>query len=120
MNAYKVIKGDLDEYKAPAGEAKFISFASGLINSGKLKDYEYMQEFRNRDSRLYASILFPFKGWYETNYGTNFIYEWIKNGNNESKDWFQLPQNVNRWKMMRIMTDKQPAIIPVSVMPKYC
>ena len=56
MNAYKVIKGDLDEYKAPAGEAKFISFASGLINSGKLKDYEYMQEFRNRDSRLYASI----------------------------------------------------------------
>ena len=53
-----------------------------------------MQEFRNRDSRLYASILFPFKGWYETNYGTNFIYEWIKNGNNESKDWFQLPQNV--------------------------
>ena len=88
MNAYKVIKGDLDEYKAPAGEAKFISFASGLINSGKLKDYEYMQEFRNRDSRLYASILFPFKGWYETNYGTNFIYEWIKNGNNESKTGF--------------------------------
>ena len=85
---YKVIKGDLDEYKAPAGEAKFISFASGLINSGKLKDYEYMQEFRNRDSRLYASILFPFKGWYETNYGTNFIYEWIKNGNNKSKTGF--------------------------------
>ena len=25
----------------------------------------------------------------------------------------------HRWKMMRIMTDKQPAIIPVSVMPKY-
>lgn len=27
-------------------------------------------------------------GWYETNYGTNFIYEWIKNGNNESKTGF--------------------------------
>lgn len=47
-----------------------------------------MQEFRNRDSRLYASVLFPFKGWYETNYGTDFIYEWIKNGNNESKTGF--------------------------------
>lgn len=86
--AYSKIKKDLDDYKAPEGEAKFISFASNLINSGKLKDYEYMQEFRNRDSRLYASVLFPFKGWYETNYGTDFIYEWIKNGNNESKTGF--------------------------------
>lgn len=40
-----------------------------------LKKYEYMQEFRNRDSRLYASILFPFKGWHETDFGT-FYYRW--------------------------------------------
>jgi len=40
-----------------------------------LRGYEYMQEFRNRDSRLYASILFPFKGWHETDFGT-FYYEW--------------------------------------------
>lgn len=26
-----------------------------------LKEYAYMDEFRNRDSRLYASMLFPFK-----------------------------------------------------------
>lgn len=31
-----------------------------------IKKYSYMDEFRNRDSRLYASLLFPFKGWHET------------------------------------------------------
>lgn len=50
-----------------------------------LSDYSYIDEFKNRDSRLYASILFPFKGWHETDFGT-FYYEWKpswfnKNGN---------------------------------------
>ena len=36
------------------------------VKSTDLMQYEYMQEFRNRDSRLYASMLFPFKGWHET------------------------------------------------------
>lgn len=40
-----------------------------------LKNNPYMQEFRNRDTRLYASILFPFKGWHETDFGT-FYYRW--------------------------------------------
>lgn len=38
-----------------------------------VSEYPYMNEFRNRDSRLYASILFPFKGWHETDFGT-FYY----------------------------------------------
>lgn len=37
--------------------------------------YEYMKEFRNRDSRLYVSMLFPFKGWHETAKGT-FYFRW--------------------------------------------
>lgn len=42
-----------------------------------LKSFEYMKEFRNRDSRLYASILFPFKGWHETDFpGGTFYYRW--------------------------------------------
>lgn len=42
-----------------------------------LASFEYMQEFRNRDSRLYASILFPFKGWHETDFpGGTFYYRW--------------------------------------------
>lgn len=38
--------------------------------------YSYMNEFRNRDSRLYASMLFPFKGWFETDAGNDFYYYW--------------------------------------------
>jgi len=52
-----------------------------------LKDASYIQEFRNRDSRLYASILFAFKGWHETDFGT-FYYQWNAdkyNDGNESK-----------------------------------
>lgn len=42
-----------------------------------LKKYAYMEEFRNRDSRLYASIQFPFKGWHETDFaGGTFYYRW--------------------------------------------
>ena len=37
---------------------------------------------------MYVSILMPFKSWYESNYGDKFVYEWIKNGNNESKTGF--------------------------------
>lgn len=91
--AYKKIKADADAYEITsadkeAGLNEYTAFATKLINSGKLKDYEYMQEFRNRDSRMYVSILFPFKGWYESNYGTDFVYEWMKGGNNESKTGF--------------------------------
>lgn len=47
----------------------------------KLKNFEYTEEFRNRDARFYASILFPFKGWYETNVGDDFVYQWMHSNN---------------------------------------
>ena len=93
-SAYRILRSDVDtrmegtDTESTDDNKSYIEVATELINSGDLMDYEYMQEFRNRDSRLYASILFPFKSWYETDYGTNFIYEWIKNGNNESKTGF--------------------------------
>lgn len=50
-----------------------------------LKTYPYIAEFRNRDSRLYASILFPFKGWHETDFSGPFYFQWnadfYNNGN---------------------------------------
>lgn len=52
-----------------------------------LKNYSYINEFRNRDSRLYASILFPFKGWHETDFSGPFYYQWnnaFYNNGNES------------------------------------
>ena len=39
-----------------------------------IKSIPYMQEFRNRDSRLYASILFPLKGWQETDFSGDFYW----------------------------------------------
>lgn len=55
------------------------------VPESDLMKYDYMQEFRNRDSRLYASIMFPFKGWHETVRGA-FYFHWDpevinKNGN---------------------------------------
>ncbi len=57
--------------------------------------YDYIQEFRNRDSRLYVSIMIPYKGWYETNYGDQFVYEWLKGGNNESKTGFNFRKTLS-------------------------
>lgn len=61
---------------------------SDLVPSLDLKSFAYMQEFRNRDSRLYASILFPFKGWHETDAGT-FYYRWFpeKIGKDGNESW---------------------------------
>lgn len=57
------------------------------VAQADISGYPYMSEFRNRDSRLYASILFPFKGWHETDFGT-FYYrwnpEWVGIDSNES------------------------------------
>lgn len=54
-----------------------------------IKDIPYMQEFRNRDSRLYASMLFPLKGWFETDFQGDFYYMWdpIKAGLDGNESW---------------------------------
>lgn len=60
-----------------------------LVPSLDLKSFDYVQEFRNRDSRLYASILFPFKGWHETDAGNPFYYRWFpeKIGRDGNESW---------------------------------
>lgn len=49
----------------------------------------YMKEFFNRDSRLYASIMFPLKGWQETDFTGDFYYMWdpFKAGNDGNESW---------------------------------
>lgn len=71
---YAEIQGDLDASGKTVSE-----FVQGDLE--KIKNYAYTQEFRNRDARLYASILFPFKGWYETDMGTDFVYRWMHSNN---------------------------------------
>lgn len=100
---------DGKEFTPPAQTARVANFTAmdnEWINSGKtvvewadekiaantLKSYPYMQEFRNRDSRLYASILFPYKSWNQTEQGEftyRFRYRSSPNEqNNESKTGF--------------------------------
>lgn len=60
-------------------------YTKAVSDGGNIMKYDYMAEFRNRDSRLYVSMLFPFKGWHETAKGT-FYFRWDpdlinKNGN---------------------------------------
>lgn len=44
-----------------------------LVTSSDYAKYDFVKEYRNRDSRLYASILFPGKGWHETVAGEKYI-----------------------------------------------
>jgi len=63
------------------------AFTAKMATTDIMK-FEYMKEFRNRDSRLYASILTPFKGWHETDKGT--FYYWVRNediGKNGNEMW---------------------------------
>ncbi|WP_300704415.1 RagB/SusD family nutrient uptake outer membrane protein [Bacteroides sp.] len=55
----------------------------------ELKSIPYMNEFLNRDSRLYASILFPLKGWQETDFTGDFYYMWdpFKVGDDGNESW---------------------------------
>lgn len=77
---FKVINNEVDGLS----QIQYIN----KVQTMDLKNYDYIQEFRNRDSRLYASILFPFKGWHETDFGT-FYYRWDpkKCGQDGNESW---------------------------------
>lgn len=48
-------------YAKNLSEEDYKTFAT----SPELMSYDYMKEFKNRDSRLYVTLMFPFKGWHE-------------------------------------------------------
>lgn len=58
-----------------------------FATSEDLMSYNYMKEFKNRDSRLYSSYMFPFKGWHNSAKG-EFYYKWdpsvVNRNGNES------------------------------------
>lgn len=60
-----------------------------IVPNLDIRNIPYMEEFRNRDSRLYASILFPLKGWHETDFGQGFYYQWdpLKVGIDGNESW---------------------------------
>lgn len=92
---YTELRKEADDFIEADKKNTFRMFVENKVKSGEIKNEKYISEFRNRDSRLYVSIMLPFKGWYETNYGTDFAYEWIKGGNNESKTGFNFRKTLS-------------------------
>lgn len=100
VDAYWDVDGKSKRTVDPAARAaSFAQLNAKVANLGQqayiqkvptmdLRNEPYMQEFRNRDARLYASILFPFKGWHETDFGT-FYYRWDPAwaGNDGNESW---------------------------------
>jgi hypothetical protein len=89
----KTIPAQISVEKRKADYAKIWDYAKTLsaedynafASSKDLMTYDYMQEFKNRDSRLYVTYLFPFKGWHGSPKGV-FYSKWNpdlinKNGN---------------------------------------
>ena len=69
---YDAFVAEFNKREDKGGLSAMEAFVKEKTADGSLTSYEYMQQYRNRDSRLYVSIMLPFKGWYETNYGTYF------------------------------------------------
>jgi len=73
-----------------------------FVTSKDLMSYNYMKEFKNRDSRLYVTFMFPFKGWHGSPKG-EFYYKWdptvINRNGNESWTGFSYRKmvSVNPW-----------------------
>lgn len=73
-------------------QKSYTAVANDWVESGKYLTLDYLKEFKNRDARLYASVLFPMKKVSDTDAGKDFIYEWRKKDekvvNNESTTGF--------------------------------
>lgn len=63
-------------------------------NNGNPKP-TYFNEFKNRDTRLYASILFPSNPWGRVNSDNNYKFVWDKGGNNNSKTGYNFRKLVD-------------------------
>lgn len=100
VNAYWTVKGEDPTVSTPADRTKAYekiladlaasglthgAFSAAKVADGSIASYDFIKEYRNRDARMYASILFPFKGWFQTEKGTNFYFQtFLPGAKNES------------------------------------
>lgn len=97
VNAYW--KKDGTAFTPPSDAARATNYNNGNPNNA------YLDEFKNRDTRLYASIMHPNGPWsYLKGFGTSQLFTWSKGGNNTSKtgynykkmvDYNSLDENLN-------------------------
>jgi hypothetical protein len=64
-------------FTPPTAAQRATNYNNGTPNAA------YYNEFKNRDTRLYASILFPSNPW--DRYNSGYVFQWGKGGNNNSK-----------------------------------
>lgn len=97
VNAYW--KKDGTAFTPPSNDIRALNYNDGNPNSA------YLDEFKNRDTRLYASIMHPNGPWsYLKGFGTTQLFTWSKGGNNTSRigynykkmtDYNSLDENLN-------------------------
>jgi len=74
VNAYWDRNGNV--FEAPLASVRATNYNNGIPNAA------YADEFKNRDTRLYASILFPQVPW--TRISAGYRFAWGKGGGNNS------------------------------------
>lgn len=83
VNQRKADYAELWDHVKSMDYANYTAFAT----SKEMMSYGYMDEFKNRDSRLYVTFMFPFKGWHGSPKG-EFYYKWdpdvVNSNGNES------------------------------------
>lgn len=85
VNAYWTDEGAT--FTPPTPEQRATNYNSGSYNE------DYLEEFKNRDTRLYASILFPGNMW--NTLEKNLVFSWTKGSSNTSKTGYNFRKMVD-------------------------
>ncbi|WP_233174401.1 RagB/SusD family nutrient uptake outer membrane protein [Elizabethkingia miricola] len=85
VNAY--LNRDGSVFTPPSLQERAANYNNGAVKP------DYIKEFKNRDTRLYASIIFPTSRWNQIEKG--FTFNWNKGGNNTSRTGYNFRKLVD-------------------------
>lgn len=103
VDAYWTIDGE--DFSEPSRETRAAAYNNGDYSQA------YLEEFKNRDTRLYASILFPGASWSDLQEG--FVFTWNKGGSNISKTGYNYRKMVDPSESAQSGQYKGPQNFPV-------
>ncbi len=103
VDSYWTIEGE--DFVEPSKESRAAAYNNGDYSAA------YLEEFKNRDTRLYASILFPGAMWNDLQDG--FEFSWNKGGSNISKTGYNYRKMVDPSESAQSGQYKGPQNFPV-------
>jgi len=103
VDAYWTKAGE--DFAAPSRESRAAAYNNGDYSAA------YLEEFKNRDTRLYASILFPGAKWNDLQDG--FVFSWNKGGSNISKTGYNYRKMVDPSESAQSGQYKGPQNFPI-------